>query len=149
MTRIEYHPYFVKQFETATNEEALPEEILGEIMALITALERDGHDIEHESQDAPSHPFMISRFRVYALRRTPATIATPHALTPPVIRIPYVWCWDSAIGEEFALVLLLGDKTGLGRTWYNKAKIKIENELIPEWERTHTNQRAIPKHGGA
>lgn len=149
MSRIEYHPYFVKQFERATEEDALPEEILGEIMALITALELSGHDIEHESDDAPSHPFIISRFKMYALRRTPATIATPYATKPPIIRIPYVWCWDSAIGEEFALVLLFGDKTGLGRTWYDKTKIKTENELIPAWERTHKGHKAIPKRGRA
>ena len=68
------------------NPEAM--ETAGEVTALLTALEDHGHDLEGEATDDPSHPIIISRYHMFALRRTPPTAYTPYTDTPPVIRIP-------------------------------------------------------------
>ena len=96
--RVEFHAYFASQFEALCSyEEQL--EVAGEVTALLDALERHGRDIEGEAPGDPSHPIVISRLRTFALRRTPPTDYTPYAITPPVIRIAYVWFTDDAAEE--------------------------------------------------
>ena len=62
-------------------------DLFGEVMALLRALEDYGHDIEGRQPEDASHPIVTSRFRMFALRRTPPTVHTPYAEEPPVLRI--------------------------------------------------------------
>ena len=141
MPRVEFHSYFAAQFEgLCADEDQL--EVAGEITALLDALERHGHDIEGETAGDPSHPIVISRLRTFALRRTPPTNYTPYADRPPVIRIAYVWFIDTSTNEEFAVVMLIGDKTKLGNNWYPSKVTAIENTLVPDWERNNPNHHA-------
>lgn len=110
--------------------------------ALLDARERHGHGIELEAPGDPSHPIVISRLRTFALPRTPPTGYTPYADRPPVIRIAYVWFIDANTNEEFAVVMLMGDKTKLGNNWYPSKVTTIENTLVPDWERTNPNHHA-------
>ena len=50
---------------------------------------------------------------------------------------------DRATNEPFAVVMQLGDKTELQNRWYPSAVQRIENTLVPDWERNHPSQRAI------
>lgn len=128
--------YFAAQFKALrADEDQL--EVAGEIAALLDALEQHGHDIEGETAGDPSHQIVISRLRTFALRRTPPTNYTPYADQPPVIRIAYVWFIDTGTNEEFAVVMLMGDKTALGNNWYPSKVAAIENTLVPDWERTN------------
>jgi hypothetical protein len=92
--------------------------------------------------DDPSHPIVISRLDLYALRRTPPTSYTPYASRPPVIRVPYVWFTDTQTGEELAVVMLMGDKADLNNDWYPAKVQLIELTLVPEWERANPSHRA-------
>ncbi len=140
MTRIDYHPVFADQLTVlCQNPDAM--ETAGEISALLTALEENGHDIEGEATDDPSHPIVISRYHMFALRRTPPTIFTPYAVEPPIIRVPYVWFLD-VDDQEFAVVMLMGDKTTLGSQWYPARVNEIEGRLIPDWERSNPGDHA-------
>jgi hypothetical protein len=139
---IELHPQFVHQFtEMAQDDENL--EILGEISALIDALDRHGPDIEGEQPGDASHPIVISRFRMYALRRTPPTQYTPYADSSPILRVPYVW-FTTPQGQ-LPVVMLLGDKGVSGNLWYPTVVQRIETVMIPAWERTHPKHSAIVK----
>jgi hypothetical protein len=138
--RVEHHAYFAAQFEAVCGDEDQLE-VAGEIVALLDALERHGHDIEGEVPGDASHPIVISRLRTFALRRTPPTTYTPYATAPPVIRIAYVWFRDQVGGEEVAVVMLMGDKTTLGNAWYRSKVNAIEATLVPDWERTHPTHR--------
>jgi hypothetical protein len=141
VVRVEYHPVFAKQFEALCNDlDAL--EVAGEVSALTNALEEHGHDIEGEAPDDPSHPVVTSRFQMFALRRTPPSVYTPYADSPPVIRIPYVW-FTGERGEELAVLMVMGDKTALGNLWYPKTVSEIEGRLIPSWEAAHRGMSAI------
>jgi hypothetical protein len=139
--RVEFHPRFASQYEQLCQVEDAAE-VAGEITSLLDALEGHGHDIEGEATDDPSHPVVTSRYQMFALRRTPPTITTPYADTPPVIRIPYVWFLDIETGEEVAVVMLMGDKTNLGNHWYPAQVERIETVLIPAWVRHHPTHRA-------
>jgi hypothetical protein len=139
--RVEFHSYFAAQFEALCEDED-QSEVAGEITALLDALERHGHDVEGGTPGDPSHPIVISRLRTFALRRTPPTNYTPYADRPPVIRIAYVWFNDRSTNEEFAVVILMGDKTQLGNNWYPSKVNAIESTLVPDWERTNPNQQA-------
>lgn len=113
--------------------------------ALLNALEEFGHDVEEDNHhpDAISHPIVTSRYRTFALRRTPPTTATPYADAPPVLRIPYVWFVDQATGDEVAVVMLVGDKTTSGNDWYPAVVNKIDNaSMVTDWERTHPDHKA-------
>lgn len=134
---------FAKQFE-ALCQSTDKMEIAGEVTALLTALEEHGHDLEGEASDDPSHPIIISRYRMFALRRTPPTSYTPYAEKPPVIRIPYVWFRESD-NQEFVVVMLMGDKTNLGNQWYPVRVNEIETRLIPGWEQANQGHHAIEK----
>jgi len=141
VVRIEFHAYFAAQYEAlCTDDDQI--EIAGEVAALLDALERHGHEIEGEAPGDPSHPIVISRFRTFALRRTPPTDYTPYADEPPVIRIAYVWFADADVREDLAVVMLMGDKTDLGNDWYPSRVGIIETKLIPDWERTNPNHHA-------
>jgi len=136
VARVEYHPAFAKQYETlCQNEKAL--EIAGEVTALLTALEDYGHEIEGEQPEDASHPIVTSQYHMFALRRTPPTIYTPYADAPPIIRIAYVWFFDSEQSEELAVVMLMGDKRQLGNQWYPTKRAEIEGRMIADWQRTH------------
>lgn len=140
VVRVEHHPYFTSQFEAlCADEEQL--EVAGEVVALLDALERHGHEIEGEAAGDASHPIVISRLRNFALRRTPPTDYTPYATTPPVIRVPYVWFAEADGSEEVAVVMLLGDKTTSGNAWYPSKVNLIESRLVPDWKRAHPTQR--------
>jgi hypothetical protein len=136
MSRVEYHPTFAAEYEAFCMNEAMLE-IAGEVTALLTALEEYGHEIEGEQPEDASHPVVISRYHMFALRRTPPTVYTPYADTPPIIRIPYVWFSDTEARDEVAVVMLMGDKRELGNQWYPKTVSEIENRMMLDWQRTH------------
>lgn len=120
-------------------------ELFGDVTALLSALEKFGHDIEEDNHhpDAISHPIVTSRYLTFALRRTPPTTVTPYAYAPPVLRIPYVWFNDQVTGEEIAVVMLMGDKTMSGNDWYPATVRKIDNaSMVLDWERTHPTHKA-------
>lgn len=144
MARVEFHPEFAHQYEQLCLD---PDhaEIAGEVTQLIDALETYGHEIEGDATDDPSHPVVISRLAMFALRRTPPTTYTPYATSPPVIRIPYVWFADADTGEELAVVMLLGDKTDLKNDWYPTKVKYIELKLVPDWERANSSHHAITR----
>ena len=105
MAEVRYHPEFVRQLKDLASKaesEHWLMELLGEVMALLRALEDHGHDIEGYQPADASHPIVTSRFRAFALRRTPPTVHTPYAEDPPILRIPYVW-FDRADGSEVAV----------------------------------------------
>ncbi|CAN5894700.1 hypothetical protein BH23ACT2_BH23ACT2_31610 [soil metagenome] len=116
-------------------------EIAGEVTQLIDALETYGHEIEGDGTDDPSHPIVTSRLAMFALRRTPPTTYTPYATTPPIIRIPYVWFADD-VGDDLAVVMLMGDKTELKNRWYPTRVQHIETSLVPGWQRANPTHHA-------
>jgi len=67
---VRYHPSFEKWLAGAD------EEIFGEVMALLTALEEHGRDLDDERWEE-FHPVVTSRFDMHALRRTPPSEAAP------------------------------------------------------------------------
>ena len=116
MAEVFYHPMFDQQLDELEAISAAEDylwEWLAEVVALLRALQDHGHEIEGAGHGDPSHPIVTSRFEMYALRRTPPTVYTPYANSPPILRIPYVW-FDVAGGDEVAVVMLVGDKTRLG-----------------------------------
>jgi hypothetical protein len=70
------------------------------------------------------------------------TTYTPYADQPPVIRIPYVWFVDTETGEELAVVMLMGDKTGLNNDWYPAKVQQIELTQVPEWDKANPSHKA-------
>jgi hypothetical protein len=141
VTRVEFHPVFACQYEALCRDDT-HQEIAGEITQLIDALETHGHLVEGDAPDDPSHPIVISRLHMYALRRTPPTTYTPYADEPPVIRIPYVWFVDTETGDELAVVRLMSDKTELNNDWYPVKVKQIELTQVPEWETANPSHRA-------
>ena len=140
MEAVELHPLFVQQFESmCQNPDSY--DVAAEIAAPVDILNDKGHAIEGEDPGDPSHPIVISRFQMFALRRTPPTSATPYATGPPVLRIPYVW-FDAPNATEVAVVMMIGDKTALGNRWYPHTVTRIESQLIPSWEHNHPQHRA-------
>jgi len=112
---------------------------------LVMALEEFGHGVEEDNHhdDAISHPIVTSRYRTFALRRTPPTAATPYAVLPPVLRIPYVWFTNTETGTDVAVIMFIGDKTALGNEWYPSAVQRIDNaSMVAEWTRTHPTHQA-------
>jgi hypothetical protein len=138
---IRYHPLFERWLVELAEAD---DEIFGEVMALLTALEEHGRDLDDEDREE-SHPVVTSRYDIHALRRTPPSEAAPHAVGPPVLRILYAICRTDA-GGECAVVLLGGDKTTLGNQWYpvnlNEAQARLENYC-----RQHTDTSPIVKRG--
>lgn len=110
---VRYHPLFERWLTELADTD---EEIFGEVMALLTALEEHGRGLDDETQEE-SHPVVTSRYDMHALRRTPPSEAAPYATQPPVLRVLYAYCTDSD-RHDVAVVLLGGDKTNLGNLWY-------------------------------
>lgn len=101
LVEICYHPLF-RQWLVELAE--ADEEIFGEVMALLTALEQHGRDLHHEDREE-THPVVTSRCDMHALRRTPPSEAAPYAMGPPVLRILYAICRTDS-NDERAVVLL-------------------------------------------
>jgi len=89
VARVEFHPEFAAQYEQLCTDVDLLE-LAGEITQLIDALEQYGHEIEGDASEDPSHPIVISRLAMFALRRTPPTVYTPYATDPT--RHPHSVC---------------------------------------------------------
>lgn len=122
---IRYHPLFERWLVELAEAD---EEIFGEVMALLTALEEHGRDLDDERREE-FHPVVTSRYDMHALRRTPPSEAAPYAVGPPVLRILYAVCRSTG-GDEVAVVLLGGDKSALGNNWYpvnrNEAEARLD-----------------------
>jgi hypothetical protein len=138
---VRYHPLFERWLAELADAD---EEVFGEVMALLTALEEHGRDLDDESREE-SHPVVTSRYDMHALRRTPPSEAAPYAVAPPVLRILYAICRTSG-GAEVAVALLGGDKTVLGNSWYpvnlNEAEARLD-----DYCRQHTDASPIVKRG--
>ena len=138
---LQYHPLFERWLEELAEED---EEIFGEVMGLLTALELYGRVLGDEQREE-SHAVVTSRFDMHALRRTPPSQAAPYADSPPVLRILYAICRTSA-GAEVAVVLLGGDKTTLGNTWY-PANLSEAEHRLGQFCQQHPNLTTIIKRG--
>jgi len=141
---VRYRPLFEQWLAELAGAD---EEIFGEVMALLTALEEHGRDLDDERWEG-SHPVVTSRFDMHALRRTPPSEAAPHAVGPPVLRILYAIC-ETVAGAEVAVVLVGGDKTALGNHFYpvnlNEAEARLDNYC-----RQHSDRRpaaAVARRG--
>lgn len=138
---VRFHPLFERWLMALAEGD---EEIFGEVMALLTALEEHGRDLDDEDREE-SHPVVTSRYDMHALRRTPPSEAAPHAVGPPVLRILYAICRTDA-GDERAVVLLGGDKTTLRNQWYpvslNEAEARLDSYC-----RQHADTSPIVKRG--
>lgn len=121
---VRYHPLFERWLTALSQGD---EDIFGEVMALLTALEVHGRELDDETREE-SHPVVTSRFDMHALRRTPSSEAAPYADTPPILRILYAICRVTA-GSEVAVVLFGGDKTALGNNWYPAKLVEAEYRL--------------------
>lgn len=116
-------------------------EVLGEVMALISALEEFGRPLG----DPYSHPLVTSDYDLHALRRTPPTDVTPYAINKPVLRIIYGYAMSPT--ESVAVLLIGGDKARLGRHWY-PPNINTAEERLRQWCRHHNGFQPIIKRGG-
>ena len=66
---VRYHPLFERWLTALSQGD---EDIFGEVMALLTALEVHGRELDDETREE-SHPVVTSRFDMHALRRTPSS----------------------------------------------------------------------------
>lgn len=121
---LRYHPLFARWLEQLADDD---EDVFGEVMALLTALEQYGRALEDEVREE-SHPIVTASYDLHALRRTPPTTTTPYATDPPVLRVVYGYC-DRKNGSELAVALFGGDKTTLGSAWYPRAINEAEARL--------------------
>jgi hypothetical protein len=137
---LRYYPLFERSLADLAEAD---EEIFGEVMALLTALETHGRDLDDERREE-SHPVVTSRYDMHALRRTPHSEAAPYADRPPVLRILYAAC--KAPPGETAVVLLGGDKAALGNAWYPANVSKAEARL-DQYARQHPGTTPIVKRG--
>jgi len=116
-------------------------EVLGDVMALITALEEHGRHLG----DPYSHPLVSSNYDMHALRRTPPTDVTPYATDPPVLRIIYGYVISHS--EHVPVVLIGGDKSTHGNSWY-LPKINTAEERLRQWCRNNKGFEPFMKRGG-
>jgi hypothetical protein len=138
---VHYHPLFERWLtELATGDD----EIFGEVMALLVALEQHGRGLDDEARDE-SHPIVTARYDLHALRRTPPTQSTPYATGPPVLRVIYGYC-TRPDGTDVAVVLTGGDKTALGNHWY-LPNIAESQTRLEHYARQHTDLTPIVKRG--
>ncbi len=137
---VQYHPLFERWLTELADGD---EEIFGEVMALLVALEQHGRKLDDEAHDE-SHPIVTARYDLHALRRTPPTQSTPYAIGPPVYRIIYGYC--TRHGTDVAVVLIGGDKTTLGNHWY-PPNIAESQTRLEQYTRQHTDLTAIVKRG--
>jgi len=136
---VQYHPLFERWLSEFAEAD---EEIFGEVMALLTALEVHGRNLEDDGREE-SHPVVTSRLDMHALRRTPPSQTTPYASAPPVLRILYAHCTDPA-GDDVAVILIAGDKSRLGNLWY-PPKIAEAEQRLEQYHRVHRQLRPITK----
>jgi hypothetical protein len=141
LVEVRYHPLFERWLAELAE---VDEEIFGEVMALLTALETHGRDLDDERREE-SHPVVTSRDDMHALRRTPPSEAAPYADRPPVLRILYAVCRTPDRGEV-AVVLLGGDKTALGNNWY-PANLTEAEARLDQHARQHPDTTPIVKRG--
>lgn len=141
LVEVRYHPIFEAWLTDLAEGD---DEIFGEVMALLSALELHGRDLDDETRDE-SHPVVTARYDLHALRRTPPTQTTPYADSPPVLRIIY-GCCTRPDGTDVAVVLLAGNKTALGNSWYppniTEAQARLDN-----YTRQHSDLSPIVKRG--
>jgi hypothetical protein len=138
---IRYHPLFERWLTELAEAD---DEIFGEVMALLTALEVHGRELDDETREE-SHPVVTSRYDMHALRRTPPSEAAPYADQPPVLRVLYAICRTKA-GDELAVLLLGGDKTSLGNYWY-PPNITEAGYRLERFCRQHPELSPIVKRG--
>jgi hypothetical protein len=139
MVDVRFHQAFATQLETLSRDNPA---VFHDVVALVTALQDHGRELEGSDHGSdPCHPIVTSKYDMWALRRTPATKFTPEAVGEPILRIPYVWM-DNGVGGTYALVLFIGDKTGLGNRWYPAAVARIEGDFLPRWEGMHPRHKA-------
>jgi hypothetical protein len=141
LVEVRYHPLFERWLAKLAEAD---EEVFGEVMALLTALETHGRDLDDERREE-SHPIVTSRYDMHALRRTPPSEAAPYADRPPVLRILYAICRTTDRGEV-AVVLLGGDKTALGNNWY-PANLSEAEARLDQYARQHSDNTPIVKRG--
>jgi hypothetical protein len=72
--KVRFVPKFARWLTSLASED---QEVFGEVMALINALEIHGKDLENTHE---SHPVESSKLNLHALRRTPPPSPPP---TPP------------------------------------------------------------------
>mgnify|MGYP000874901664 CR=1 FL=1 len=137
---VRIHPLFQRWLAALAEAD---EEIFGEVMASLAALETYGRDLDDERRDE-SHPVVTSRYDLHALRRTPPTGTTPYADRPPVLRILYARCRTP--DGEVAVALLGGDKTGLGNAWY-PANVSEAEVRLDQYTRQHPDTDPIVRRG--
>lgn len=138
---IRYHPLFERWLVALAEAD---DEIFGEVMALLTALEDHGRDLDDERREE-SHPVVTSRYDMHALRRTPPTVSTPYADSPPVLRILYAICRAGRDGEV-GVILLGGDKTELENLWY-PANLNEAEHRLGQYCRQYKEISPIVKRG--
>jgi hypothetical protein len=138
---VRYHPLFERWLAELAEAN---EEIFGEVMALLTALEEHGRNLDDERREE-SHPVVTSRYDMHALRRTPPSESTPYADSPPVLRILYAICRTNR-GNEVGIALLGGDKTDLGNLWY-PANLNEAEHRLDQLCRRHEDISPIVKRG--
>lgn len=136
-----YHPLFERWLAELADGD---EEIFGEVMALLVALEHYGRNLDDETRDE-SHPIVTARHDLHALRRTPPTQTTPYADRPPVLRIIYGYC-ARPDDTDVAVVLIAGDKTTLGNSRYPPNIAEAQTRL-EHYARHHPELTPIVKRG--
>jgi hypothetical protein len=133
---IQYHPAAEMWLaEFASDEELI--DVFGEIMALITALERYGRSLEGEE----TSPIVSSRFDMHELRRTPPSETLPYADSPPVIRVLYAFC-QRQTADPVAVILLGGDKADLGEDWY-LSNVPVSERRLEEFVRRNNELKPL------
>lgn len=138
---VRYHPLFERWLVDLA---ASDEDVFGEVMALLAALEQYGRELDDETHDE-SHPVVTARYDLHALRRTPPTPSTPYADHPPILRVIYGYC-ATTDGTDVAVMLIAGDKTTLGNRWYPPNIVEAQARL-DDYTRHHSELTPRVKRG--
>ena len=120
--KVRFSPQFESWLSVLASEDL---EVFADVMALISALEVHGKDLENSDE---SHPVKSSKLNLHALRRTPPTATTPYATGNPVLRLIYAYTQD-AQSETESVMLVGGDKSKLGNLWYPPHVAEAERRL--------------------
>ncbi|MXW57212.1 MAG: hypothetical protein F4X68_01520 [Acidimicrobiia bacterium] len=141
---VRQHPLFNAWLKELAGADQL-QDVFGEVMALISALENHGRDLEGDE----SHPVTSTQYDLHALRRNPPTETTPYAAGPPVLRLLYGYVRHHTGHEihEIAVLAIGGDKTRLGNDWY-PANITQAEVRIDQWCQQHPGYKPVHKSGG-
>ena len=138
---VRHHPLFSTWLKELASDGQL-QDVFGEVMALINALEKYGRELEGDE----SHPVTSTHYDLHALRRTPPTDTTPYAAGPPVLRLLYGYVRHHS-GPDTAVLAVGGDKTRLGNDWY-PANITQAEVRIDQWCRQHPGYKPVQRGGG-